>query len=394
MTQELFPGASLLHATPMSRRRSPLPPTLPKRSWVEIDHDSLRHNLKVVRKLAGSAEIMAVVKANGYGHGLNEVAGTLNEGVKVFAVASLGEALQLRETEKSKPILLLSAALPSEYSVIARHGFIPTISSLEEARLFAKSVPKNSPHPEIHFKVDTGMGRLGALPSDACKIVEGIIRLPLRFHSISTHLPSADSDRRFTISQLRRFEDIAARLHRLVPGAPVHALNSAATILHPTHARDFVRIGLLLYGISPVAEMQNRIKPVLSWKAAVTLIHKIPKGQGISYGGTYKAPRDLQVAVIPVGYADGYPRQLSGKGASVLLHGKKCPVLGRVTMDQIIVDISGAGRVRIGDEAVLVGRQQRKEITATEVARQADTIPWHLFCGITARVAYLHKRQS
>ena len=150
----------------------------------------------------------------------------------------------------------------------------------------------------------------------------------------------------------------------------------------------------MLYGISPIAVMQNRLKPVLSWKAAVTLIHKIPKGQGISYGGTFKAPRDLQVAVIPVGYADGYPRQLSGKGASVLLHGKKCPVLGRVTMDQIIVDISGSGRVRIGDEAVLVGHQKGKKISATEVARQADTIPWHLFCGITARVAYLHKRLS
>jgi len=378
----------------MSRRRHPLSPTLPKRSWVEIDHAALRHNLKVVRKLAGSAEIMAVVKANGYGHGLNEVARTLQEGVKVFAVASLGEALQLRETEKSKPILLLSAALPAEYSVIARHGFIPTISSLEEAQILAKSAPKNSPHPEIHFKVDTGMGRLGALPSESCEILEGIIKLPLRFHSISTHLPSADSDRRFTISQLRRFENIVVRLRRLVPEVPVHVLNSAATILHPTHARDFVRIGLMLYGISPIAVMQNRLKPVLSWKAAVTLIHKIPKGQGISYGGTFKAPRDLQVAVIPVGYADGYPRQLSGKGASVLLHGKKCPVLGRVTMDQIIVDISGSGRVRIGDEAVLVGHQKGKKISATEVARQADTIPWHLFCGITARVAYLHKRLS
>ena len=376
----------------MPRRRSAIPTSLPKRSWVEIDHASLRHNLKVVRKLAGSAEIMAVVKANGYGHGLNEVAETLREGVKVFAVASLGEALQLRETEKMKPILLLSAALPAEYGEIIRHGFIPTISSLQEARLIAKMLPKNSPLPEIHFKIDTGMGRLGALPSEAYGILERIIKLPLKLHSISTHLPSADSDRAFTLGQLRSFEKIVAKLRRLGPGVPIHVLNSAATILLPSHAQDLVRIGLLLYGISPVAGMQNKLKPVLSWKAAVTHIRTIPQGHGISYGGTFKAPRDLQVALLPAGYADGYPRQLSGKGASVLLHGKQCPVLGRVTMDQIIVDISKAGRVRIGDEAVLVGRQKGEEITATEVARQADTIPWHLFCGITARVAYFHKR--
>ena len=347
--------------------------------------------MKAVRKLAGSAGIMAVVKANGYGHGLNEIAGTLRNGVKIFAVASLGEALQLRETEKSMPILLLSAALPDEYHEIARHGFIPTLSSLQEARLFAKAVPKNSPPPQVNFTVDTGMGRLGALPSEAYEILKAITKMPLKLHSISTHLPSADSDKAFTISQLTRFEILVAKLRTLAPEATVHVLNSAATILLPSHAQDLVRVGLLLYGVSPVTGMQNQLKPVLSWKAAVTLVHKIPKGQGISYGGTYKAPRDLQVAVIPVGYADGYPRQLSGKGASVLLHGKKCPVLGRVTMDQIIVDISRAGKVKVGDEAVLVGRQKGKEITATEVARQADTIPWHLFCGITARVAYFHK---
>ena len=370
-----------------------MPPTLPKRSWVEIDHAALRHNLKVVRKLAGSAEIMAVVKANGYGHGLNEVAKTLREGVKVFAVASLGEALQLRSTEKTKPILLLSAALPAEYTEIIRHGFIPTISSLQEARLIVKATPKNLPHPQIHFKIDTGMGRLGAPPSEAHAILERIIKLPLNLHSISTHLPSADSDKAFTLGQLRSFEKVIAGFRRLVPGVPIHVLNSAATILLPSHAQDLVRIGLLLYGVSPIARMQNKLKPVLSWKAAVTHIRTIPMGQGISYGGTFTAPRDLRVALLPAGYADGYPRQLSGKGASVLLHGKKCPVLGRVTMDQIIVDISRTGSVRIGDEAVLVGRQKGEEITATEVARQADTIPWHLFCGITARVVYIHKNQ-
>lgn len=346
--------------------------------------------------MAGDAGIMAVVKANGYGHGLNEVAAAIRDGVQIFAVASLGEALQLRRTEKTKPILLLSAALTSEYAMIARHGFIPTISSLEEAQLFSKAAPKSKGTKEakgspIHFKVDTGMGRLGALVGEAQETLEAIARLPLTLHSISTHLSSADSDRATTLRQLKEFQTILPRLRAHAPKALVHVLNSAATMLHPDHASDLVRVGLALYGISPIPRLQKLLKPALSWKASVTFIHRLPKGHRISYGGTYTAPRELTVAILPVGYADGYPRQLSGQGASVLLHGKRCPVLGRVTMDQIMVDVSAVKGIKVGDEAILVGRQGRQEITATEVARRADTIPWHLFCGITARVAYKYR---
>jgi alanine racemase len=394
-TLQLSQRASLFHTDTMSRRRSVPSPSLPRRSWVEIDHVALQSNLKTVQKLADKADIMAVVKANAYGHGLNEVASTLSQGVDIFAVASLGEALQLRESEKKKPILLLSAALPSEYAEIASQGFIPTISSLVEAQLFAKAATqvrkKTTPPALIHFKINTGMGRLGIQPGKAYEILQEILKLPLALHSISTHLPSADTDSAFTKDQLNRFQSIVAELRPLAPNVPVHVLNSAGTILHPAHTHDLVRVGLLLYGVSPVPKMQKLFKPVLSWKAAVTHIQEIPKGDGISYGGTYTAPRNLKVAVLPAGYADGYPRQLSGKGAAVLINCKRCPVLGRVTMDQIIVDISRAGAVAIGDEAVLVGTQGDKEITATEVASQADTIPWHLFCGITARVVYWHQ---
>jgi hypothetical protein len=236
LNQGLFRRDSLSHTATMSRKSAVPTPQLPRRSWVEIDHGALSHNLKVVQKLAGRAGIIAVVKANGYGHGLNEVATTLSEGIAIFAVASLGEALQLRETEKSKPIMLLSAALPSEYAEIAAHGFIPTISSLEEAKLFAKAAlkirPKTSPLPQIHFKIDTGMGRLGAHPAKAEAIVKAITKLPLTLHSISSHLPSADSDDVSTKRQLKRFEHIVQELRLLVPDVPVHVLNSAGTILH------------------------------------------------------------------------------------------------------------------------------------------------------------------
>lgn len=363
-------------------------PPLPDRTWVEIDRAALRHNLKAVAKMAGQTGIMAVVKANGYGHGLNEVANALRSGVKIFAVASLGEALQLRRTEKTKPILLLSAALPSEYRRIAGHGFIPTISSLVEAKIFAKTAPKGSP---IHFKVDTGMGRLGADPEDAFAILLKIRKLPLTLHSISTHLASADSDREFTKRQLKQFEAMLSYLREFEPKVPVHVLNSAGTMLFPAHTHDLVRVGLALYGISPIPSFQKLLRPVLSWKASVTFLNDLPKGRGISYGSTYRTPRAMKLAVLPVGYADGYPRHLSGKEASVLIKGKRCPLLGRVTMDQIMVDVSAIKGIKVGDEAILVGKQGKEEITATEVAQKADTIPWHLFCGITARVAYKYK---
>jgi alanine racemase len=374
----------------MVRVRKQLQESLPKRAWVEIDLGAVRHNLKVVGKLAGKAGIMAVVKANGYGHGLNQVAAALSDGVEVFAVASLVEALLLRHTEKTKPILLLSAALPSEYAEIARHGFIPTISSLEEARLFAKVVPQGS-EATIHFKIDTGMGRLGAHPEKAFAILREIRKLPLPLHSISTHLASADSDRKLTQKQLREFEELISYLRDFDPKVPIHVLNTAGTMLFPAHTHDLVRVGLALYGVSPVPGLQKLLRPALSWKAAVTFLNDLPKGHGISYGSTFKTPRAMKVAVLPVGYADGYPRHLSGKGASVLIKGKRCPVLGRVTMDQIMVDVSAVKGITVGNEAVLVGKQGKQEITATEVAHQADTIPWHLFCGITGRVAYQYE---
>ena len=358
------------------------------RTWVEVDHAALRHNLKAVQKIAGKAGIMAVVKANGYGHGLNEVAATFSPGIEVFAVASLGEAIQLRGTEKKKPILLLSAALPMEYPEIFRHKFIPTISSLEEATLYAASTNKGT---LIHFKIDTGMGRLGAHPEQAFAILREIRKLSLSLHSISTHLPSADSNRKLTQKQLKEFESLLSYLREFTPNVPIHVLNSAGSMLFPSHTQDLVRVGLALYGVSPVPQFQKLLKPALSWKASVTYIHNLPKGHGISYGSTYTTPRAMNVAVLSVGYADGYPRHLSGKNAYVLIKGKRCPVLGRVTMDQIMVDVSAVNGIKVGNEAVLVGKQGKEEITATEVAQKADTIPWHLFCGITGRVNYVYK---
>ncbi len=357
--------------------------TSPFRSWIEIDRSALRHNVRVAKKCAPQAKIIAVLKANAYGHGITGVAEALSSHVAYFAVASLEEALRIREVEKKIPILLLSAALPSEYAAIAEHGFIPTISSYEEARLFSKVAPCNAP---IDFKINTGMGRLGAFYTEAEKTLAQITALPLSIQSISTHLPSADSDVSYTRRQLALFKKLLPPLRAWAPKASVHVLNSAGLLRFSEHAYDDVRIGLMIYGVAPIASFQKLLRPAMTWKTVISFITKIPKGSHISYGGTYQAPHDLTVAILPVGYGDGYPRQVSGKGAYVLLQGKRAPILGRVTMDQLIVDISRIKYVRIGTEVVLLGKQGTQQITATEFATKAETIAWHLFTGITERV--------
>lgn len=354
------------------------------RSWIEIDHAALQHNARVAQRLACNGSIIAVVKANAYGHGIQEVAPALAPYVSHFAVASLEEALHLRESEKTRPIMLLSPALSSEYATIAEHGFIPTISSFEEAALFAKkSFAKKS---VINFKINTGMGRLGVFYANAEKTLSRIQKLPLTITQLSTHLPSADSDVVGTRRQLALFKKILPPLQRLAPRASVHVLNSAGLLRYSEHLYDHARPGLILYGISPIASFQKLLQPVMTWKTVVALITTIPKGSGVSYGSTYHALRDLKVAILPVGYGDGYPRQLSGKGAFVLICGKKAPVLGRVTMDMIMVDVSHLKNLRLGTEVVLLGKQKTQEITAPSLAAKADTISWHLLTGITERV--------
>lgn len=359
------------------------------RTWVEIDRAALRYNLRVAKRLAPRASIIAVLKADAYGHGIKEVAAAIRDDVSYFAVASLEEALKIEEVDRTHPILLLSPALPSEYREIGQHGFIPTISSYEEASYFAKVAPSHAP---IHFKVNTGMGRLGAWHADAEKILKRICRLPLSIQSISTHLPSADTEPHYTRLQVASFKKMLKALRLLAPAAAVHFLNSAGLLRLPKEAHDSVRIGLILYGVSPLPRLQKLLRPAMTWKAAVCWITKLPKGSTVSYGRTYCASRDLTVAILPVGYGDGYPRHVSGNNATVLIKGKHAPILGRVTMDQIVVDITNIARVKIGEEAVLVGKQGKQEITATALASKADTISWHLFTGITDRVHRLYKR--
>lgn len=356
-----------------------------QRSWVEVDPDALRHNLAFVRRTIGpSPEILAVIKANAYGHGAGQVARVLAHDVAVFGVANLSEAREVGAAETGRQIMLLSPCLPSEREEAVANGLIVTVSSVEEAESF-------SAHGNaiVNFKVDTGMGRVGSCSESAAEELAGISER-VRIHSISTHLPCSDQDEEFTRGQLDRFSQMLAGFRKIAPDAKIHSLNSAGILRFPEHAQDIVRAGLVLYGSSPLPEFQSGLRPALAWKARVTLVRELPTGTGICYGRTFITPCPTRAAVLAVGYADGFPRQVSGRGACVLVRGSRCPVLGRVTMDQIVVDVTAAGAVAPGEEAVILGNQGRERITAGDLAAQADTIPWDIFTGIKSRVARIY----
>ena len=360
------------------------------RCWAEIDRAALRHNSRAARERVGpEVWLLAVVKANAYGHGLDKVATTLAQEAQLFGVANLQEAMQAREVV-AHPILIMGPALAAERREIASRGFIASISSYAEAAEFSAAA-QDSP-VAVNCAIDTGMGRMGMAANDAIRELKQIAALPkIEIHSISTHLPSADEDAEFTREQLSRFAKLMQRVRSEVPGDYlVHALPSAGVIAFSDAAFGVIRAGLMLYGISPIHEFQHALKPALTWKTRVVLVREVPAGAGISYGRTFIAPRPMRVATLSVGYADGFPRALSNRGAAVLIGGRRCAVLGRVTMDLTMADVSDVPEVNVGDEVVLIGRQGGEGILASDVASWASTIAWEVFTGIGSRVARVY----
>lgn len=365
--------------------------------WAEIDLNALRHNVAAIREHAGpGVGILAVVKANAYGHGVEELARELRYLVEMFGVASVAEALQLRRVAPESPIVVLGPALPEEREALVRNAFIPVVSSLEEATAYdalATSLEIPAPFP-LHLKVDTGMGRIGVWHEEALATARAIAALPgIRLSGVATHLADADDDPEWTRVQLDRWKAVLAALVNDGLEIPVtHALNSAGTILFSgnaggtLHGNDFIRPGLMLYGCSPVPQFQERLRPVLAWKSRITLLREVPAGRTVSYGRTFTTPAPMRIATVCVGYADGYPRHLSNTGAQVLIGGRRCALLGRVTMDQILVDASAVPDAAVGDEVVLLGCQGAQEITVAELAAKAGTIPWEIFTAISSRV--------
>ena len=385
----------------------------PTRCWAEIDLAALRHNVAVAREAAGAgADVLAVVKADAYGHGLAPVARELFAacGVRRFGVANVREAAVLQTVlpPGDVEITLLSPALPHERAEVVRRGLLPWVSSLAEVEDYARLARSRADGApvEIEINVDTGMGRDGVLAADYDALRRAVAALPgVRVQGIATHLPSPDEDEAYTVAQLAGFEqllssplpvpaDTADAATSPLPGRR-HAQNSAGLLGYPLAAGcNLVRPGLMLYGSSPLPSLQARLRPVLTLRTSLSLVRELPAGHGVSYGRTFVTPRPMRVGTLAAGYGDGYPRRLSHTGAAVLVRGRRCPVLGRVTMDQTMIDLSGLpADVDAGEEAVLLGRQGEEEIPAAELATRAGTIAWEIFTGLTARVGRRYVRQ-
>lgn len=369
-------------------------------TWIDIDLKAIEHNWKELSKLAAAnmahnAGIMAVIKADAYGHGMIQVAQTLSDlECKFFGVSNVLEGLALREAGFKQKILLFESTLAEDANAIITGQLTPTVCNLKLAnRLddFGKAMNLEIP---IHIKIDTGMGRLGVSEDEALGFVLEIQKKFkfLKLEGIYTHFPVAESDRDFTFAQMRRFRDIVFTLeNHFITFTYVHAANSMGLGDYKSELFNLARPGLKLYGLYPNEESKGKVhlKPVMSVKSRIIYVKTIKKGQGISYGHTFKAKEDTTIAVLPIGYSNGYLRSLSNK-AFALIGGMRCPVVGRVTMDQIIVDISTvamSGHLpHIGHEAVLIGHQKDQSISCDELANWAGTISYEIVCALGNRL--------
>lgn len=368
-----------------------------KHCWAQIDLDALKHNFAHIRATVGGP-VCAVVKADAYGHGDAVVARALQEqGAAAFAVSCLAEGRHLRSRGITRPILILGYAAPEQAAVLADADIAAAVFSLEYARALSAAAAAAGVTVKIHLKVDTGMGRIGfAVRSgfeEALRAMEACFALPgLRVTGIFQHFAVADSDSpadiAYTGEQHALFARTVERLRAdgFDPGT-VHCANSAAQMLHPEWRHDLTRAGIILYGLDPSGEVRfPALRPLMTLKAVVTFIKELQPGQSVCYGRTFTAEKPMRVATVCVGYADGYPRLMSGTqgGGVMTLHGRPAPVLGRVCMDQTVVDVTGIPEARMGDEVTVFGPGAFD--TADTLAEKTGTINYEITCGIARRV--------
>lgn len=360
----------------------------PPRAWAEIDLSALRHNLEVARRVSG-CEVMPVVKAGAYGHGLEDVAKALaGERVAFFGVANVGEARRIRQAGVSTRIYLLGATWAEERREIVAQQWTPCLSSLDESRHFNELAAEAGIRLKVHLSVDTGMGRGGFVADRLPQILEALEAMPhLEIEGIGSHLSSADEDPEFTRQQIACYRAALEQLGGAERFRWRHLSSSAGLLGYEPGDCNLVRPGLMLYGVSPMPGHQEALRTVMSLKSRVTLIRELPAGHGVSYGKTFVTTRPTRLATIGIGYGDGYPRHVSGQGAEVWIRGRRFPMLGRVTMDQLMVDVTGAEDVMEGDEVEMFG----PNLPVSEVAEKASTISWEIFTGITPRVTRVYR---
>ncbi len=362
-------------------------------SVAHVDLDAVEHNVASLRALAGPADLCAVVKADGYGHGAVPISrAALRGGARWLAVAQAAEAKALRGAGIDAPLLVLSEPRPDEIDAALALGLRLVVYRRETiVAISARADAIGAPAAAVHLKVDTGMRRVGCEPGDAVALARLIADYPgVRLEGTMTHLAMADEPEDPTTDrQLDRFDRVLDELATagIDPGIR-HAANSAATIAFPRARLDLVRTGIALYGIAPAPSLdgQDDLRPALRWTSQVAMVKPVSAGERVSYGHRHTFERDTIVATIPAGYADGVRRRLGLVGGEVLIRGARRPMVGVVTMDQFMVDCGPGSDVAVGDEVVLLGPQGDDELTANEVAGLLDTIGYEIVCGISGRV--------
>ncbi len=356
-----------------------------------VDLTALAQNVAHVRRLAPHADVLAVVKANAYGHGAIEITRALQHlAVRRFGVATVDEGIALRRAGIHDVIIVMGATMPAQFPDLVAHRLTPVLYRADLIQAFAAKVqPGATPYP-VHIKVETGMGRLGLSLQDLPELIsKPELRGPLRLEGLMTHLADADNqDAGQTEAQLRRFQQAFDTLQQSGLTIPaVHVANSAAIIKYPASLHSLVRPGIMLYGYHTLAPNTTApdLQPILTWKTTIAHLHRIQPGDSVSYNRTFIASRQSLIAVLPVGYADGYNRLLSNRG-KVLIGGQRVPVIGRVCMDMTMIDVTDVPGVEVGHEAILIGQQGAERITATDLAAWQQTIPYEILCAIGSRV--------
>ena len=369
--------------------------------WAEVDLDIIAKNMQIIRKLAKSKEVAAVIKANAYGHGSVVLASVLlANGADRIAVARLDEALELRNHGINAPIFILGYTNPARADEVIAHDIHVCVYHYDDAKAFSAEAQKQ--HKQVYFNIaiDSGMERIGFQPNEqSVDTIEAISKLPnVVMQGIFTHFCLADCyDKTFTHTQYKRFKWVCDELSKRGVKINVHHCANSATIIDlPQYHYDMVRAGVILYGMAPSHEVDivpTGLKPAMSLKCEVTHVKTIHAGEGVSYGHKFVAKQDTVIATIPAGYADGYTRMLSGK-AEVLIHGKRAKVVGNICMDQCMVDVSDIPDVKVGDEVVLFGAQGNEIILADELADKLGTINYEITCMVARRVPRVYLKDG
>ena len=357
----------------------------------EVDLSAIAHNFRVVRELAGGARVCAVVKADAYGHGVVPVATRLQkEGCDAFGVALAEEGLELREAGITAEILVLNGVYGDAHRDVLEAGLTPVVYDLAQVQAFHRAWD-GAAFP-VHLKVDTGMSRLGVPLEALDAFLGGLARYPsARVEGVMTHLSSADSDDEFTREQLDRFRDALARI-RARGHAPrtVHAANSPATLAHPEARFDMVRPGIVLFGAPPARHLASEIRPAMRLRTEVIALRDLFAGDSVGYSRTFRAPRPMRLATVPMGYGDGLLRAVSNRGA-MLVNGHRCPIVGNVSMDLTTLDVTGAPGVAVGTEVLVLGEQDGERIGAEDLADWAGTIPYEVLTNVSRRVPRFYR---